>query len=232
MPATSAKRTAVFTTESLVRRLRPVRAKSSASSSGRSWSRRSGTSWRSPGMSTQLTAPRGADHALQTMDARGPRLRVRGSDLTRPFGAANQRTAFTLRKGTCWKGPQRKKHRPQRPIAPPQHKKNRPQRPIAPPQHKKNRPQRPIAPPQRPIAPPQRPIAPPQRPYVQFFNKAVAIHGAFWHREFGRVKSHGCVNLAPQDAKVLFDFTSPHLPEGWAAVFPTRLEPGTVIRVR
>ena len=69
-------------------------------------------------------------------------------------------------------------------------------------------------------------------PYVQFFNKAVAIHGAFWHREFGRVKSHGCVNLAPQDAKVLFDFTSPHLPEGWAAVFPTRLEPGTVIRVR
>jgi hypothetical protein len=68
-------------------------------------------------------------------------------------------------------------------------------------------------------------------PWVQFFDKAVALHGAFWHRDFGHVHSHGCVNLAPLDARWLFAFTGPHLPVGWTAVFPTRLELGTPIRV-
>ena len=69
-------------------------------------------------------------------------------------------------------------------------------------------------------------------PFVQFFDKAVALHGAFWHSDFGHVHSHGCVNLAPLDARWLFGWTAPHLPGGWAAVFPTRLERGTVVRVR
>lgn len=69
-------------------------------------------------------------------------------------------------------------------------------------------------------------------PWVQFFDKAIALHGAFWHRDFGRVHSHGCVNLAPLDARWLFAFTGPHLPAGWTAVLPTKVEPGTVIRVR
>jgi lipoprotein-anchoring transpeptidase ErfK/SrfK len=69
-------------------------------------------------------------------------------------------------------------------------------------------------------------------PYVQFFDKAVALHGAFWHRDFGRVHSHGCVNLAPRDAEWLFRFTGPHLPAGWSAALPTAYEPGTTIRVR
>ncbi len=69
-------------------------------------------------------------------------------------------------------------------------------------------------------------------PYVQFFDHAVALHGAFWHQDFGRVHSHGCVNLAPLDARWLFGFTLPHLPAGWSAVFPSTLEPGTAIRVR
>jgi lipoprotein-anchoring transpeptidase ErfK/SrfK len=69
-------------------------------------------------------------------------------------------------------------------------------------------------------------------PYVQFFDKAVALHGAFWHQDFGRVHSHGCVNLAPRDAQYLFDFTGPHLPAGWSAALPTPLERGTAIRVR
>ncbi|MCL2724263.1 MAG: L,D-transpeptidase [Polyangiaceae bacterium] len=69
-------------------------------------------------------------------------------------------------------------------------------------------------------------------PYVQFFDKAIALHGAFWHGDFGHVHSHGCVNLSPLDARWLFAFTEPHLPLGWIAVLPTKLEPGTVIRVR
>jgi hypothetical protein len=69
-------------------------------------------------------------------------------------------------------------------------------------------------------------------PWVQFFDKAIALHGAFWHRDFGHIHSHGCVNLAPLDARWLFAFTSPHLPAGWTAVLPTRSEPGVVVRVR
>jgi hypothetical protein len=69
-------------------------------------------------------------------------------------------------------------------------------------------------------------------PYVQFFDKGVALHGAFWHRNFGRTQSHGCVNLAPLDARWLFAWTAPHVPPGWSAAFPTRLEPGTTVRVR
>lgn len=69
-------------------------------------------------------------------------------------------------------------------------------------------------------------------PYVQFFDKGVALHAAFWHRNLGRIQSHGCVNLAPLDAERLFRFTGPHLPNGWDAALPTDLEPGTWVRVR
>jgi len=69
-------------------------------------------------------------------------------------------------------------------------------------------------------------------PYVQFFDKGVGIHGAFWHRGFGHVRSHGCVNLAPLDAQRLYWFTSPRLPAGWTAVLPTAREKGSIVRVR
>ncbi len=69
-------------------------------------------------------------------------------------------------------------------------------------------------------------------PYVQYFSKGVGLHGAFWHRSFGHVRSHGCVNLTPLDAQRLFGWTSPHVPAGWTAALPTGHEPGTVVRVR
>jgi lipoprotein-anchoring transpeptidase ErfK/SrfK len=71
-------------------------------------------------------------------------------------------------------------------------------------------------------------------PYVQFFDHAVALHGTYWHRDFGHVKSHGCVNLAPLDARWLFDFTGPRLPAGWVAAYPVPqgIDPGTAVRVR
>lgn len=69
-------------------------------------------------------------------------------------------------------------------------------------------------------------------PYVQFFDGSVGLHAAFWHAAFGRTRSHGCVNLAPEDAAWLFRFTAPHLPAGWSAVLPTARDPGTPVRVR
>jgi hypothetical protein len=70
-------------------------------------------------------------------------------------------------------------------------------------------------------------------PWVQYFTgDGVALHAAFWHDDFGRVHSHGCVNLAPRDAARLFSATSPALPDGWDAVLPTDAQPGTLVRVR
>jgi hypothetical protein len=68
-------------------------------------------------------------------------------------------------------------------------------------------------------------------PYIEYFNGGYALHGAFWHGEFGHVKSHGCVNLAPWDARALFGWTDPQLPEGWHAVFATKDRPGTRVIV-
>jgi lipoprotein-anchoring transpeptidase ErfK/SrfK len=64
-------------------------------------------------------------------------------------------------------------------------------------------------------------------PYVQFFHKAFALHGAFWHGNYGVQMSHGCVNLAPLDAKWLFFFTSPALPAGFHGVWSRTEHPGT-----
>lgn len=69
-------------------------------------------------------------------------------------------------------------------------------------------------------------------PYVQFFHKGVGLHAAFWHRSFGEVRSHGCVNLAPLDAQRLFDWTGPRMPSGWTAALPTSYDRGTIVRVR
>jgi hypothetical protein len=68
-------------------------------------------------------------------------------------------------------------------------------------------------------------------PYIQYFNGGYAFHGAFWHAAFGNVKSHGCVNLAPWDAKALFGWTEPQLPPGWHAAFATKERPGTRVVV-
>lgn len=59
-------------------------------------------------------------------------------------------------------------------------------------------------------------------PWTQYFSGSVALHGAFWHAGFGQVRSHGCVNLSPSDARWLFGFTDPPLPSEWHAVSPTK----------
>jgi lipoprotein-anchoring transpeptidase ErfK/SrfK len=44
-------------------------------------------------------------------------------------------------------------------------------------------------------------------PYVQYFYQDYALHGTFWHTNFGRQMSHGCVNLSPADSEWLYNFT-------------------------
>jgi lipoprotein-anchoring transpeptidase ErfK/SrfK len=43
-------------------------------------------------------------------------------------------------------------------------------------------------------------------PYVMYFFEDYAIHGAYWHNNFGTPMSHGCVNVSPTDAGWLFNW--------------------------
>lgn len=57
-------------------------------------------------------------------------------------------------------------------------------------------------------------------PWVQYYRGNYALHGAWWHDDFGRPKSHGCINVPPADALWLFKWMDPQLPPGWYAVSP------------
>lgn len=43
-------------------------------------------------------------------------------------------------------------------------------------------------------------------PNVMYFYQGYAIHGAFWHNNFGVRASHGCVNVPLASAQWLFDW--------------------------
>ena len=42
-----------------------------------------------------------------------------------------------------------------------------------------------------------------------FHGEGVAIHSTYWHNNFGEPMSHGCVNVAPEDAKWIFRWVNP-----------------------
>ena len=43
-------------------------------------------------------------------------------------------------------------------------------------------------------------------PHVQYFYGDFALHGAYWHENFGQPMSHGCVNLSIPDAEWLYEW--------------------------
>ena len=43
-------------------------------------------------------------------------------------------------------------------------------------------------------------------PYFMSYAGNFGFHGAYWHDNFGAAASHGCINLAPADAKWLYDW--------------------------
>jgi hypothetical protein len=49
-------------------------------------------------------------------------------------------------------------------------------------------------------------------PWVMYFDGDISLHGAYWHDSFGSRKSHGCVNLAPADARWFFNWASEGTP--------------------
>ena len=43
-----------------------------------------------------------------------------------------------------------------------------------------------------------------------FGDNGAAIHGAYWHNNYGTPRSHGCINVTPDAAKWLYRWTAPH----------------------
>jgi len=55
-------------------------------------------------------------------------------------------------------------------------------------------------------------------PFAQNITGPYAFHAAYWHDNWGKPQSGGCVNLSPVDAQWLFEFTEPKVPDGWHAM--------------
>ncbi|HNS97556.1 MAG TPA: L,D-transpeptidase [Polyangiaceae bacterium] len=68
-------------------------------------------------------------------------------------------------------------------------------------------------------------------PYVLYFERSYAVHAAFWHNNFGTRMSHGCVNMAPADAKRIFFWSAPLVPPGWHGAWSTKEHPGSFVVV-
>ncbi len=65
-------------------------------------------------------------------------------------------------------------------------------------------------------------------PWVSFFTgTGVSFHGTYWHNDYGKPRSHGCVNLRPEDAKFIYRWTRPVVP----ADTPYLYKPGEGTRV-
>ena len=48
----------------------------------------------------------------------------------------------------------------------------------------------------------------PNVPYTMFFYEGYALHGTYWHSNFGTPMSHGCVNLSIPDSEWLYNWAS------------------------
>jgi lipoprotein-anchoring transpeptidase ErfK/SrfK len=45
-----------------------------------------------------------------------------------------------------------------------------------------------------------------------FTRSAIAVHGTYWHHDYGRPRSHGCVNVLSDAAQFVFRWSNPSVP--------------------
>lgn len=71
----------------------------------------------------------------------------------------------------------------------------------------------------------------PEVPYTMYFYAGYALHGAYWHNNFGQPMSHGCVNLSIENSKKIFEWADPVIPPGQTQVVSSADNPGTLVVV-
>jgi hypothetical protein len=66
-------------------------------------------------------------------------------------------------------------------------------------------------------------------PWVSFINDdGISFHGTYWHNDFGRPRSHGCINLPSEAAKWVYRWTLPNVPFEEQNFYK---KPGTAVRI-
>lgn len=71
----------------------------------------------------------------------------------------------------------------------------------------------------------------PNVPNNMFFYQGYAIHGAYWHNNFGQPMSHGCVNEPLAQAAEIFEWAGPVLPPGTNTLRASVDNPGTRVNI-
>ena len=52
-------------------------------------------------------------------------------------------------------------------------------------------------------------------PWVLYITESgISFHGTYWHNDYGRPRSHGCINMTPQASKWLYRWTLPTVERG------------------
>lgn len=50
-------------------------------------------------------------------------------------------------------------------------------------------------------------------PWVCYITESgIAFHGTYWHNDYGKPRSHGCINLTPHAARFIYRWTLPQVP--------------------
>ena len=66
-------------------------------------------------------------------------------------------------------------------------------------------------------------------PWISYITESgISFHGTYWHNNFGRPRSHGCINLTAKSAKWVYRWTTPVVPPGEQYIFA---ESGTIVDV-
>jgi lipoprotein-anchoring transpeptidase ErfK/SrfK len=64
-----------------------------------------------------------------------------------------------------------------------------------------------------------------------FTRSAIAVHGTYWHNDYGRPRSHGCVNVLNDVAQFVFRWSSPAVPYDEQQIMVNRGEGTKVVVV-
>ena len=64
-----------------------------------------------------------------------------------------------------------------------------------------------------------------------FITQGIAFHGTYWHNDYGIPRSHGCVNMLPEDAKWIYMWTTPSVAYDERHTTAATAADGTFVRV-
>ena len=64
-----------------------------------------------------------------------------------------------------------------------------------------------------------------------FTASGIAVHGTYWHNDYGRPRSHGCVNVSNDAAQFVFRWSTPAVPYDQVQIVVKRGEGTKVVVV-